>query len=76
VCNVATDSTAIIARLMMSAAVPCIGALMAVRSAALAPLVVAVVDVRQVQPTAEHRLDVAVGARLGAMRSMKRRTPG
>src|SRR5688572_22643906 len=52
------SATPIIARLMMSAAVPCIGAL----------LRIAGVDVGQVQPAAEHGSDVAEPPRAVARR--------
>ena len=54
------------ARLMMSAAVPCMGALMALRSAYCRSRGVARLNLRQVQPAAKHRLDVAGFTRLAA----------
>ena len=48
---------------MRSAAVPCIGALIAARSAPARRGPLAGTDVRQAQPAAEHRLDVALLAR-------------
>ena len=54
------------ARFMMSAAVPCIGALIAVRSAAFAHGTVLRMDLRQVQATAEQGFDEALLRGLGA----------
>jgi hypothetical protein len=55
---------------MMSAAVPCIGALMALRSAYCCSCAVARADLGQVQTAAEHGLDIALLARLLARASM------
>ena len=54
------------ARLMMSAAVPCIGALMAVRSAYWRVARVAGFDFGQIQAAAEQGFDIALLARLFA----------
>ena len=57
-------STSIMARLMMSAAVPCIGALIAARSAPWRSAALRRADVVQIEAPAEHRFDVAALTRL------------